>query len=225
MQLSSYTNVSVPSYEPEKMDSTSHINFFSSDIPYQFPPIHHFKEISSRPLFTPGRRKVQSTNLHHLGQYWLRGVALFNNHKIGLLERRSDGEAIRVFEGDIIDGWEIILIDSHIIKMTDASRRVTAITIAPSRTEDTSGTYHDDVINADHDDNLYAYNKTTQEITLPQGLGRRFVPADHLRVQSNAAARQKDTGAADYNGTVFTQPLLLPPPPPLPPRYNPMQPE
>jgi hypothetical protein len=117
----SYINVSseISAISP----TDSHYDHAVDKAPIAFPNLSsfHLREIIHRPLFNPSRRP--SSHVHSLptGTYRLRGLLLMDRRHIGLLERRVDGLSIRVSQGQFLDVWQAVSINSDGIVWADSS--------------------------------------------------------------------------------------------------------
>ena len=204
-------------------DDASHTDESEKDPEYDYPLITQFREISERPLFSPSRSR-SNTHRESVDAYRLRGIFSSKNRKFGLVERLSDGTSIRVSDGGIIDGWQVLFIDEESIVMTDSSQVVT-LEITHARDEEYIPEVLDEEIlyegelaegNTDSDlgEALYAENGEEEEAYMPWGMDRRSGQADHLRPRSNQRAYAADRRTVNYTPVIPSELLLLPPPPP-----------
>lgn len=108
------------------------------------PPVESFAETLARPLFTATRRPPSPGEMLQgearpvavapaakgekviLGKYLLRGVVVTPEQKLLLLKRQDTGAALRLREGDALDGWRIAAIaqDHLILSKGDRQERV-----------------------------------------------------------------------------------------------------
>ena len=175
-----------------------------SNVGLKYPPISHFREITDRPLFSPSRRPARTADLSPMDAYRLRGVLVSNRRKTGLLERRSDGMSIPVHEGDIVDTWQIVLIDTKEIVWSDSAQFHT-MRITQAQEGETSRPFEES-INVALDE-----ARPDREAYIPGDAGRRSDPASHRR--------QKPNRRAMSNALAF--PSAPPPLPPLAPSHRP----
>jgi hypothetical protein len=85
-----------------------------------FPPISEFSSIITRPLFFPSRRP-SSTETYHM----LLGTLLTGYRKVAILERRSDGTLLRLYEGDPIGNSKIVSIDANSVTLINGGQLYT----------------------------------------------------------------------------------------------------
>lgn len=221
-QLTSAKHFNIPRRTLEKPIPSGPADPVLADMSYSFPPLRQFSEITMRPLFTPDRRASQNVSSDFLNSYTLRGIALLSNRKLGLLERRSDGAAFRVSEGDVIDGWEIALIDTRAIELRSSSGRLALVELTQQHATEPAA--HD----SDMDDSnriSHAHGRTTGDISPARAHEHRFVNAADAVIRPTPDDRYENPGAADHNSRFVEEPLLpLPPPPLAAPRRKPTHP-
>jgi hypothetical protein len=85
-----------------------------------FPPISEFNSIITHPLFFSSRRP-SSTETYHI----LLGTLLTGYRKVAILERRSDGTLLRLYEGDPIGNSKIVSIDANSVTLINKGQLYT----------------------------------------------------------------------------------------------------
>lgn len=97
------------------------IDDLPSNLSFNPPLLSSFKEITDRPLFSPSRRPDSPSSTISISAYAVRGVLLSRRRNVALVESRPHGTVIRVSEGDVIAGWQIVFINANEIGLSSTS--------------------------------------------------------------------------------------------------------
>jgi hypothetical protein len=189
-----------------------------------FPPISHFREIAERPLFSPSRRPAPPTHIAAMDAYRLRGIFSSGKRKIGIVERLPDGTSIRVSEQEVVGAWRVELIYDEFIVLSNSTHLHT-LRIAQAGTDNIASSYggsnygdndviHQELMDSDFEEEVYAENDLEEEITMQRDLRRRSGHADHPRLRPDQRAYAAGDRALNYAPAVPRKPLRLPRPPP-----------
>ena len=174
-----------------------------------------FRDIMKRPLFSPSRRSIPTTTTKPIDAYRLRGIFLSEQSDVGLVERRSDGVVIRLSEGDVVDGWQVVFVNPGAIGLSN-STEVYTMNIERAREDEVLN--FEEPISTGFEEELYEASIREDDGNIPWDLDRHSGHADSLAVPPNprvrSADRRRDMGSAP------AVPRQLPPPPRLP-RHEP----
>ncbi len=105
-----------------------------ADPGFTMKPLGDFSEIARRPLFIPSRRPLPpDTEAPRPGprkaerhRFTLKGVVIVADERMAVLQRRRGRTALRVVEGQQIDGWlvEAILADRVVLRQGETTEEV-----------------------------------------------------------------------------------------------------
>ena len=105
-----------------------------ADPGFTMKPLDDFSEIARRPLFIPSRRPLPpDTEAPRPGprkaerhRFTLKGVVIGADERMAVLQRRRGRTALRVVEGQQIDGWlvEAILADRVVLRQGETTEEV-----------------------------------------------------------------------------------------------------
>lgn len=95
---------------------------------FDMPPLAIYSEIAARPLFSPTRRppppeeaapeEPEEGPAAGTDDLLLRGIAIADDSRVALIERRATGELVRALEGQSVDGWRVAAIAPDAVVLT-----------------------------------------------------------------------------------------------------------